>query len=264
MSLQDWAGRDLGSRTVGWEPRDAILYALAVGAPPDRLDLVWERQLRVLPTFGLTLAQWAPDVLSGNGAVDPANSLHGAQSFTSLTAMPAQGEVELWARVGEVWDKGAAAIVEVIVECEYFTTTWSLFQPGAGGFGGARGPGRAPAPATPPSARLTLPTAANQAVLYRLLGDQHAIHVQPEAARHAGLDRPLLHGLCTLAAATLSIAERYGAHPADLHRLEARFASPVYPGDLVDLEVWDVNEQHTFAGRTGDSVALTEGLVTFR
>lgn len=56
MSAADWIGRDLGTRVVEYTERDAILYALAIGATPDRLDLVFEDQLRMLPTFGLTLA----------------------------------------------------------------------------------------------------------------------------------------------------------------------------------------------------------------
>ena len=48
-----------------------------------------------------------------------------------LAPLPRSGEVTLKASVGEVWDKGAAAVFEVKVECEYFVATWSLFAPGA-------------------------------------------------------------------------------------------------------------------------------------
>ncbi len=63
-----WRGKDLGTRTVSYDERDAILYALSVGARATELDLVFEERLRVLPTFALTLAQWAPDEL-GRGAL---------------------------------------------------------------------------------------------------------------------------------------------------------------------------------------------------
>ena len=32
MELKDLAGQDLGTRTIAYDARDAILYALAVGA----------------------------------------------------------------------------------------------------------------------------------------------------------------------------------------------------------------------------------------
>ncbi len=37
-----WRGVDLGTRTVSYDERDAILYALAVGAKATDLDLVME------------------------------------------------------------------------------------------------------------------------------------------------------------------------------------------------------------------------------
>ena len=115
MSSAEWAGRDLGRRTVAWSERDVILYALAVGARPEQLDLVFEDRLRVLPTFGLTLAQWAPDVVAEAGAWEVGRAVHGSQSLQMRGEIPPWGEVELHARVGNVWDKGAAAVFEIEV-----------------------------------------------------------------------------------------------------------------------------------------------------
>lgn len=145
MSSGEWAGRALGVRTVGYDEKDAILYALSVGASAEDLDLIFEDRLRVLPAFGLTLSQWAPDILANAGAFDN-RAVHGAQTLAVHRPLPKAGELTLSARVGDVWDKGAAAVFEVIVECAEFTATWSLFAPGFGGFGGERGPAR-PAPA---------------------------------------------------------------------------------------------------------------------
>lgn len=246
----DWRGRDLGERTVAYTERDAILYALAVGAPADDLSLVFEDQLRVLPTFALTLAQWAPDVLAGAGAFDTSRAVHGSQRLTVLKPLPRAGELTMRARVTEVWDKGAAAVFDVEVESDFFVATWTIFAPGSGGFGGDRGPARPPAPDTAASWNHVVPTSPNQAALYRLLGDLHHIHVDPAAAAAIGAPRPILHGLCTLAATTLALAERAGAHPADLTSLEGRFAAMMLPGDPLDVRVWDGGhfEAHSTAG----------------
>src|SRR5699024_9816601 len=122
----EWDGHLLGERTVEYHERDAILYALAVGAAPQDLDLVFEPRLKVLPTFGLTLAQWAPDVLADAGAFDN-HAVHGSQSLQVHETLPASGSLTMAARVSNVWDKGSAAIFDVEVTSRYFTATWSIF-----------------------------------------------------------------------------------------------------------------------------------------
>ncbi|MDX6742271.1 MaoC/PaaZ C-terminal domain-containing protein [Actinocorallia sp. A-T 12471] len=230
----EWAGRALGERTVSWTESQAILYALAVGARADELDLVYERRLRVLPTFGLTLAQWAPDVLGGHGAFDQSTALHGAQGLKVAAPLPTSGELTLAARVAAVWDKGAAAVFDVEVESRFFTATWSIFAPGRGGFGGERGPSaRRAEPDDAPALAFDIPTFAEQAALYRLCGDLHALHIDPEAAKTAGLDRPILHGLATMAASAVGLGRALGAHPADLAEAHVRFTAPVVPGDVL-------------------------------
>ncbi|MFZ2172575.1 MAG: MaoC/PaaZ C-terminal domain-containing protein [Rhodococcus sp. (in: high G+C Gram-positive bacteria)] len=241
-----WRGRSLGTRTVSYDERDAILYALSVGASASELDLVFEKHLRVLPTFALTLAQWAPDELGSRGGFDTATALHGSQQLTVKAPLPPHGEVTMSASVGEVWDKGSAALFEVEVESDYFVATWSLFAPGAGGFGGDRGPAKSAGPQGEPATEGVLATAENQAALYRLTGDRHHIHIDPEAAARIGQPRPIMHGLCTLAASTVELARLLGVHAADLVELEGRFVAPLFPGSTPTLRVWGGAEDAQF------------------
>ena len=44
--LQDLAGYDLGTHVVEYDDRTVILYALAVGARANELELIFERDLR--------------------------------------------------------------------------------------------------------------------------------------------------------------------------------------------------------------------------
>src|SRR5690606_25675217 len=134
-------------------------------------------------TFALTLAQWAPDALGSAGAFDTTTAVHGSQRLEVLGSLPRSGTLDLTARVDRVWDKGAAAIFDVVVESELFRATWAIFAPGCGGFGGERGASAPAQDERPPTSTLTVPTAPNQAALYRLLGDRHHMHVDPEAAR---------------------------------------------------------------------------------
>jgi len=259
-SAGEWRGVNLGERAAAWNERDAILYALAVGARATDLDLVFEERLRVLPTFALTLAQWAPDVLGSAGAFEVGRALHGGQRLAVLGTLPPAGVLRMSAWVGEVWDKGSAAVFEVVVESGLFHATWSLFAPGRGGFGGDRGPSRAPAPEGDPAWTTRWRTAANQAALYRLLGDRHHIHIDPEAARAIGQPRPILHGLATLATATVAAADAVGAHPADLTAVAGRFASVVLPGDELAVDGW---EDDRFVVRTERGTVIDDGRLAF-
>ena len=105
-------------------------------------------------------------------------------------------------------------------------------------------------------------TYATQAATYRLLGDRHHMHVDPEAARAAGQPRPFLHGLCTLAAITLGLARHDGAHPADLRMLAARFAAPVFPGERLAVRVL-TNGESSFDATVLDRSAISGGRAAF-
>lgn len=258
-----WRGLDLGTRVVAYDERDAILYALAVGARATDLDLVFEDRLRILPTFALTLAQWAPDALGTLGAFDTKTALHGSQSLDMLSPLPRSGEITMSAHVGAVWDKGRAAVFEVVVESDYFVATWSLFAPGSGGFGGDRGPSAPTAPSRDAELVGALTTGSDQAALYRLTGDRHHIHIDPDAAARIGQPRPILHGMCTLAATTLPLADLLGTHPADLKALFGRFAAPVFPGDSAQIRVWGDATASRFDVATAGGAVLTGGHAVF-
>lgn len=259
------AGLELGTRVIGYDDRDAILYAIAVGAKATELELVFERDLRVLPTFGLVHGLWACDEIGGRGFFSQATAVHGSQRLEVLAPLPAAGELELTGRVAAVWDKGSASVFDIEVECEYFRATYSVFAPGTGGWGGERGPRAARSPHTAPSFQGRVRTWPEQAALYRLTGDRHLIHIDPEAARAIGQPRPILHGLCTLAASARELAAMLGAHPCDLITLAGRFSSPVLPGDALTVESWDADEQGLtpFRVSCGDAVVVDAGLARF-
>lgn len=63
-----------------------------------------------------------------------------------------------------------------------------------------------PIPASsPPDVVTSVIVPRDQALLYRLSGDYNALHADPEVAKSLGLDRPVLHGLCSLGMAELEI-----------------------------------------------------------
>jgi acyl dehydratase len=262
-SIAELAGRNLGSRSVSLDASRAILYALAVGARSDELELVYERDLRPLPTLAWPLSLWAVEEAGRAGAYDPVRTLHVGQTLRAHRPLPPEGRIEMAGRVGSVYDKGSAALLEVEVESEYFETTATIFVPGAGGFGGERGSSAGPGPTGPPDDTMGVATSREQAALYRLTGDRHPLHIDPRVAADAGFERPILHGLCTLGAVCLAVARGSGRAPDAIETVEGRLAAPVYPGQELALDLWRNGAVIAFSARVDDTEVVKGGVVTF-
>lgn len=262
-SLADLAGTELGTHTASYDDTAAILYALSVGASATDLDLVYERDLRVLPSYACALGLWAVEAAGRLGAYDPTRSLHASQRLVMHRAMPAQGDIPMSARVGQVLDKGKAAVVEIEVESPVFTATYNIFLPGLGGWGGERG---ASAPAGEPVELVnstTFATSTDLASLYRLTGDRHPVHIDPDVAATNGFERPILHGLCTLGIAARIVADQIGAHPTDLRELDVRLAAPVLPGDVLEVVSGESNGAVHFETLVAENTVLKGGTARF-
>jgi acyl dehydratase len=265
LKLNELVGADLGRQDVEYRTRDAILYALAVGAPADRLDLVYERDLHVLPTYACALGLWAVEKAGDLGAYDRKRSLHASQTLVIHRPMPREGIIAMRGKIESVWDKAKASIVNVVVESEVFIATYTIFLPGVGNWGGLPGPVSAasePAP-TGPIWRTTSRTAPDLAALYRLTGDLHPIHIDPEVARANGFDRPILHGLCTLGIAARVLADAAGAHACDLRMISVRLSAPVVPGDTIAVSAHSAGDKLLFEASANDRAVLKDGHALF-
>ena len=87
---------------------------------------------------------------------------------------------------------------------------------------------------------VTYATRADQALLYRLSGDRNPLHSDPEIAKFAGFDRPILHGLCTYGVTGRALLhELCGSDVAKFGSMDARFSKPVMPGDTLTVRMWD-------------------------
>ena len=94
----DMVGTEFPPATVSWDEKDAMLYALGVGARPSRdLDFVYEgRGPRVLPTFGVIPGMRAMGSINKVVQLPIARMLHGEQGITlalSLTRAVKHGWV---------------------------------------------------------------------------------------------------------------------------------------------------------------------------
>jgi acyl dehydratase len=180
-------------------------------------------------------------------------------------------------RVKEVVDKGLgnAAIIqntrELLAEdgTPVATVDSSTFARKHGGFGGKARETPAPhaVPQRAPEAICDLPTPPNLALLYRLNGDENPLHADPQRAKAAGFERPILHGAASFGIAARAILRTCAEdRPERLKSIEARFSRPVFPGDIIRTEMWRERERVSFQCRvvSRNDLVLSNGLATLR
>ncbi|MGO2110572.1 MAG: MaoC/PaaZ C-terminal domain-containing protein [Pseudoclavibacter sp.] len=89
-------------------------------------------------------------------------------------------------------------------------------------------------------------------------GDTNQIHLDADAARAAGFDRPIAHGLCTLAFVVADVARALGADAADVVAVGARFAGSVHWDESMVTVVDDAEGAHTFTTTTATGGRVLE------
>lgn len=237
-----------------YDPRDAIIYALGVGAglssDVDETHFLYEHGLQALPTMALVLGTagfWPMDPKSG---LDWANILHGEQRLTLHQPLDPMGMILGETLITDLADKGPgkAAMIravkslknpggELVAEA---TETWIVR--GAGGFGGPRdlsGETLPEIPSRDPDYAVALPTSLAQAATYRLSGDRNPLHIDPITARRAGFERPILHGLSTMGLIARALIHACAEGDAvRLREIALRFTAPVFPGDTISTHIW--------------------------
>lgn len=236
--------------------RDTVLYALSVGLGQDPLDerqldyVDHHRALAALPSMPVVLGHpgfWLADPRTG---VDAVRLVHGEQEIEVLRTLPVEGEIVGRTRVTRLVDKGAGRGALLYTEKQVLDACSgdllalarsTIVLRGDGGFGGPSGPVRPahPAPEGEPDLVVDLPTRPEQALLYRLNGDDNKLHSDPATAAAAGFPRPILHGLCTLGVVAHALLRALGEYDAARFRsLALRFSAPVFPGETIRTEIW--------------------------
>jgi multifunctional beta-oxidation protein len=156
----------------------------------------------------------------------------------------------------EIVDKGKAAIVvhkyRTTIEStgeDVFYVEETTFIRGSGNFGGQKhGTDRGAAtaandpPPRKPGVTIVETTSPDAAALYRLSGDTNPLHIDPAVAEAGGLDRPILHGLCTFGISGKHIYSTFGP----FRNIKARFINTVLPGQTLQTDMWKENGKVIF------------------
>lgn len=262
--------------------RDTMLYALGIGLGADPLDerqlrFVYEKNLQAVPTMAAVIAAphaWIRKADVGFGG----KSVHAGIELVFERPLPVEGSFYSKNRVSEVLDKGPGKAALVTTERRIFdrltdelvfTVNSTSMLRGDGGFGGvSQGTSSAPGiPERPSDGSVIFDTLPQAGLIYRLSGDYNPLHADPEVARAAGFPRPILHGLCTYGIAGHALLrECCDYQPERLKAIQARFSSPVYPGEPLGVEIWRENKAAHFrvtAPQREHVVVLDHGYAEF-
>jgi acyl dehydratase len=265
-----------------WDSKDALLYAVGVGAglgdPLQELEFTTENsegvEQRVLPTYAVLIAQ--VPMTRRIGDFDPSMLVHAEQYFELHRPLPVAGTAATTSTVTGIYDKGSGALVvneNVAVDAAtgepLVTSRSSVFIRGEGGFGGPRGtdppwswPDRAP------DHQVVRETRPEQALVYRLSGDRNPLHVDPKFAARGGFSQPILHGLCTYGVTGRALLRVLcEGDPAAFRSMSGRFTRPVLPGEPLTISIWREEGGDTAlfqTARTDGEVVIDRGRVQVR
>ncbi|KAF4216956.1 hypothetical protein CNMCM8980_008005 [Aspergillus fumigatiaffinis] len=266
------AGYEFPPQEVSWLKRDVLLFANSIGATADELHFLYELHpnFAVFPTYPIILsfkltdsevtdfyARQKANPVPGVPKFDPRRSVDGQRRLTVLKPLPptsAGKQFELRNKVIGVYDKGKAGSVmeteQTIVDKStgeiYTKIVSSGFFVGQGNWGGPKGPSTPNYP-TPegrkPDATHEVQTTAETPLLYRLNGDYNPLHATPEPGQQMGFGGTIIHGLFSWNSAAHAILKAFGgSNPNNFREFQARFASPVKPGDRLTTEMWRVGD----------------------
>jgi acyl dehydratase len=274
----DAVGTESEPYEASWTSKDALLYAVGIGAGTGELAYTTENtsgvDQQVFPTFAVVVGWGAGSAMRNIGSFNPAMLVHGQQAITLHRPLPVSGAVTMRGRIAAMYDKGKAGVVvtETVATdntdgSPMFTSRSSVFIRGEGGWGGERGPS-GPVNVPPdqaPDHQVTYQTSPDQALIYRLSGDRNPLHSDPAFAAMGGFDRPILHGLCSYGFTGRALLHTLcDGDAARFGHIEARFASPVLPGEALTVSMWRTGEgEAVFNTAVGDRVVIDQGLVRF-
>ena len=250
--------------TYSW--RDVILYNLSVGAQQEELEYVYEKRLKVLPTFGSipctatfgTNPRYDQPVMPTSLIPDlkTAGTMHMDNKLVIYKPIPLEATLEVEKVISGVYDrgldKGAKINVDVIARDDkgdpLFINTMGYLNRWHGGFGGPPVPKSDIAiPDRDPDQTAEGAFPMNAPLLYRLTGDTYYLHVDPEFAGKFGFQRPIVHGLCSLGyACRMLIGMFFPGEPERMVSLENQFRNVAMPGDSFRVQAW----------KTGDARAV--------
>lgn len=258
--------RNIGQK-YSWTDREVMLYAYGIGMGADPMDgrelafvnegYFTPRDLKVVPTYA-SVAAWGSN--AGPIDINRVMVVDGERDITFHKPLPVQASITVDSTILGIFDKGkdkgAVILRKNVFKNEkgedLVTLIASTFARDDGGFGGpSEGqPAAHSIPKRAPDLTVDITTRPDQALIYRLCGDRNPLHSDPEFARRAGFDRPILHGMCTYGLSCRAVLQTYADYdPLAFRQHVSRFSAPVFPGETVSFDLWKDGNVISLEGR---------------
>ncbi|EDK39426.2 hypothetical protein PGUG_03524 [Meyerozyma guilliermondii ATCC 6260] len=234
--------------------KEVILYNIALGATTKELHYVYENNsdFQVIPTFGhiptfnSTKSQLSFAKLLKN--FNPMLLLHG-EHYIKIEQWPVPTEASIKTSFNPlaVTQKGTNTIVvhgsqsiDVDTGAPVFSNEATYFIRNCKGETKTYGERKSfataqfTAPKSEPDFTQDIKISEDQAALYRLTGDRNPLHIDPEFAKGAKFDKPILHGMCSYGLSAKVLLDKFGP----FGEIKARFTGIVFPGETLRVFAW--------------------------
>lgn len=257
MFSKELIGTKVGPFEFPFTWKDVVLYALGVGAGEDQSEecFVYEKNLKVLPTFGAIPQPVSPISLPKRTVSDVKGMLHMENELIiHKTLDPRGGKLFYETAMEKLYDRGPGKGAKMVIRTDVYDELGdlvyenhdALFSRADGGWGGEMPPrNENNMPDREPDIVDHAVPPVTQPMLYRLGSrDLFPLHIDRAFAEASGFERPIMHGLCTYGyACRMSIKKLFPGEPERLRRINACFMKSLYPGDPICLQLWITGEK---------------------
>ena len=184
--------------------------------------------------------------------------VHGDQMMKFYNPIYQGNKITCRAKILDIEDKGSGEVIKINVLSikedgkKVVESHWGLFIRGIGS--GKRPKKRSPKSQFPSDShkiifRETINIPIDITRKYaNASNDMNPIHIDLEIAKRAGLPGIVVHGMCTMVMTAEGIIASYlNQEQENLLSLGVRFSAPVFPGDELEIEGWEI-EVHKSIG----------------
>lgn len=246
------------------EPRDYMLYALGVGAKEDELNYIYEKNLKVIPTFATLIYNLTEDCPYMNSVKDKTGILHASNELELYHPLPSEGgNFRYEQKIAAVYDMGDRG-AQVISQSDLYGEDGTLlarsrdteYSRKDGNWGGKPRPADTfpVIPEREPDIQCHDHIAKGQNFLYRLSGDYYPLHADPQVAENYGFKEPIMHGLATYGyICRMAVKELFPGEPERMVSMKGRFKNPLYSDVDITLQIWKMDEGKIYYRLIDDS-----------